>query len=78
MSPFSSIGYWVFIERSTGRQVEWNDEHMEWLYTPGDGLPIQHPTDHATVEMVRVELTEDRRPITVSEIGLPREPYDDG
>lgn len=60
------MAYWVYIDTETGRQVEYADEFNEWWVVGKEGaeaLLFDHP-----VEIVRVELTDDRYPVeTISD-----------
>lgn len=66
--------YWIFVERETGRQVEWNDEFGEWLranYGGDEGLGRE-----VVVDMVRVAPTDDVRPTSINQHGDCREAYE--
>lgn len=67
--------YFIFITKATGQQVEWCDEFCEWLIAGGKGQPARVGSDE--VEMVRVELTAGRRPLTTDDSGYPEEVYTD-
>lgn len=70
------MSYWLFIDKRTGLQVEWSDELACWLTPFEKGAPVEDERNHEYIEMVRVELTNDRYPITTDDhIGYPEQPY---
>lgn len=66
--------YCIFVERETGRQVEWNDEFVEWIYVPGPGIPVPKSS---SIDIVPVQPLPGARPVTYEQDGLkdPIEPY---
>lgn len=56
-----TMSYWIYIDTETGRQVEWSDEFSEWTVVGTCGRDLVGAGGHP-VDLVRVELTEDRRP----------------
>lgn len=59
------MAYCIFVERATGRQVEWSDEYCEWWYTPGGGVSVPI----GPVDLVEVVPAGEPRPVTYQTYG---------